>query len=58
MAIDFLVSDAAGYRELRQLLTGPTGLNAMVRPEAPPQTMLREVRADQYGLRTVVQMDG
>lgn len=56
--IDFLVSDAAGYRELRQLLTGPTGLNAMARPGAQPLTMLREVRADQYGLRTVVQMDG
>jgi len=56
--IDFLVSDAAGYRELRHLLTGPTGLNAVVRPGAQRLTMLREVRADQYGLRTVVQMDG
>ncbi len=56
--IDFLVSDAAGYRELRQLLTGPDGLNAFVRPGAQPLTMLREVRADQYGLRTAVQMDG
>ena len=55
--IDFLVSDAAGYRELRQLLTGPAGLNAVVRPGAQPLTMLREVRADQYGVRTVVQMD-
>lgn len=56
--IDFLVSDAAGYRELRQLVTGPTGLNAVVRAGAQPLTMLRDVRADQYGLRTVVQMDG
>ncbi|OPF64322.1 nucleotidyl transferase AbiEii/AbiGii toxin family protein [Hydrogenophaga sp. H7] len=56
--IDFLVSDAAGYRELRHLLTGPTGLNAVVQPGAQPLTMLREVRADQYGVRTVVQMDG
>jgi hypothetical protein len=56
--IDFLVSSATGYRELRQLLTGPTGLNAMVRPGAQALTMLRGVRADQYGLRTVVQMDG
>ena len=56
--IDFLVSNAAGYRELRQLLTNPAGLNALVRPGAPPLTMLREVRADQYGVRTVVQMDG
>jgi Nucleotidyl transferase AbiEii toxin, Type IV TA system len=56
--IDFLVSDAAGYRELRELLTGAEGLNALVRSGAQPLTMLREVRADQYGLRTVVQMDG
>ena len=56
--IDFLVSDAAGYRELRQLLTGAHGLNAMVRSGAQPLEMLREVRADQYGLRTVVRMDG
>lgn len=56
--IDFLVSDAAGYRELRQLLTGAEGLNAVVRRGAQPLAMLREVRADQYGLRTVVQMDG
>ena len=56
--IDFLVSDAAGYRELRQLLTGPAGLNALVRPGAQSLEMLREVRADQYGLRTAVRMDG
>lgn len=56
--IDFLVSDATGYRELRQLVTGPQGLNALLRPGAEPLTMGREVRADQYGLRTLVQMDG
>jgi hypothetical protein len=52
------VSDATGYRELRQLITGTEGLNAVVRPGAQPLEMLREVRADQYGLRTVLQMDG
>jgi 2-polyprenyl-6-methoxyphenol hydroxylase-like FAD-dependent oxidoreductase len=56
--MDFLVSDAAGYRELRQRLTGSDGINALVRKGAQPLEMLREVRADQYGLRTVVQMDG
>ena len=58
MDINFLVSDAAGYRELRQRLTGSDGLNALVRKGAQPLEALREVRADQYGLRTVVQMDG
>jgi hypothetical protein len=58
VAIDFLVSDAAGYRELRQLLTGPRGLAAITHPHAPPLVALGEVRADQYGIRTQVQMDG
>lgn len=56
--IDFMVSDAAGYRELRQLLTGTEGLNVIIRPGAPPLIMLRDIRADQYGIRTQVQMDG
>lgn len=56
--IDFMVSDAAGYRELRQLLTGTDALNVLVRPGAPPLIMLRDIRADQYGIRTQVQMDG
>ncbi len=56
--IDFLVSDAAGYRELRQLLTGPDGLGAVTHLHAPPLVVLREIRADQYGIRTQVHMDG
>jgi hypothetical protein len=56
--IDFLVSDTAGYRELRQLLTGPSGLAAITHPRAVPLVALREIRADQYGIRTQVQMDG
>jgi len=56
--IDFLVSDAAGYRELRQLLTTPAGLAPITHAHAMPLVMLREIRADQYGIRTMVQMDG
>ncbi len=56
--IDFLVADADGYRALREMLTGADGLNAIVREGAPALRTLREVRADQYGLRTQVQMDG
>ncbi len=56
--IDFLVSDAVGYRELRQLLTGPTGLGAITRAGSQPLALLREIKADQYGIRTQVQMDG
>ena len=56
--VDFLVSDAAGYRELRQLLTGPQGLAPISKSGSMPLALLREVRADQYGIRTLVQMDG
>jgi hypothetical protein len=56
--IDFLVSDPAGYRELRQLLTGLDGLAPITRQGAMPLELLRQVRADQYGIRTQVRMDG
>lgn len=56
--IDFLVSDASGYRDLRHLLTGTQGLGAITRAGAQPLVVLRETKADQYGIRTQVQMDG
>lgn len=56
--IDFLVSDADGYRDLRLLLTGAAGLTAITRPGLQPLEVLREIRADQYGIRTLVGMDG
>lgn len=54
--IDFAVSYLPGYRNLRQMLTGPDGLAAIRQPHATLQAV-REVRADQYGIRTVVQVD-
>ena len=51
--IDFLVSDLAGYRELRQILGGSQGLAPLVRP-GMQLDLARELRADQYGLRTHV----
>lgn len=56
--VDFLVSDKASYRELRQLLTGPAGLAAMARTGAGFPAQAREVRADQYGIRTTLQVAG
>src|SRR4051812_47311889 len=49
--IDFVVADIAGYRELRQLLG--TGLEPIVR-ERMHIELAREIRADQYGIRTQV----
>jgi hypothetical protein len=55
--VDFLVSDVAGYRELRQRLTGPQGVQAVVR-EGRVLEAVRELRADQYGLRTLLRVEG
>jgi hypothetical protein len=55
--IDFLCADLSHYRDLRQLLTHPQGVQALMRPHAAPLRALREVRADAYGIRTVVAVD-
>lgn len=56
MDIDFLVSDVASYRDLRQLLTGANGINAILRAGTAPLAQTREIRADQYGIRTMLQV--
>jgi len=53
--IDFLVSDVAGYRCLRQLATSSDGLRALAREGATLQ-QVRDVRADQYGIRSAVRV--
>lgn len=55
--IDFLISDLASYRELRQRLSAAEGIQAIARDGAS-LTALRELRADQYGIRTVLEADG
>jgi len=55
--IDFVVSDAGGYRALRERLTGPDGVQAIARTGGLLEAT-REVRADQYGLRTLLRTDG
>jgi hypothetical protein len=55
--IDFLVSDVKGYRQVRQMATGPAGINALLRPGAPLLSQAREVRADQYGVRSALRVD-
>lgn len=54
--IDLLVSDLASYRNLRQLLTGARGIGAIVREGAETLTQERELRADQYGIRTMLRV--
>lgn len=56
--IDFLLSDLAQYRNLRHLLTGTDGINAILQPGKPLLTQFRDIRADQYGIRTMLSVDG
>lgn len=56
--IDFLVAGTDAYRTLRQMLAGRQDIAALQRPGRPAIATAREVRADQYGIRTVLLMDG
>ena len=55
--IDFLVSDLAGYRDLRQMLGGPAGLAPLLR-QGMAVELARAIRSDQYGIRTQVRAGG
>jgi len=55
--MDFLVSDLNSYRRLRQLLTGEAGFAGLLRPDGERFRLAREVRADQYGIRTTLLVD-
>ena len=52
--IDFLVSDMACYRQLRQLASSAAGINAFVCEGAGSLERLRDIRVDQYGIRTLL----
>lgn len=53
--IDFIVSCAEGYRALRTALRHRSDLAPLLAPgTSAPFTSVREVRADQYGIRTTV----
>jgi len=52
--VDFLVSDLGAYRELRGILTSQ-GVAGLFTESVKP---LREARMDQYGIRTLLEVDG
>lgn len=52
--IDFLVSDLDSYRQLRILTTSTSGIAALFRQNSGSITQIRDVRADQYGIRTLL----
>lgn len=51
--IDFLCASREGYRKLRQALWGSPDLAGILLPHAELET-LRDVRTDQYGVRTLI----
>jgi hypothetical protein len=52
--IDFLCSDHAGYRQIRELVFNK-GLDALF---SKKMTWARETRSDQYGVRSFIDVDG
>ena len=54
--IDFLVSSATGYRELRQL--AGAGFGPLFKDSNLPFAQTREVRTDQYGIRSMLEVVG
>lgn len=52
--IDFLVSEIADYRQLRLLLSGRAGINPIFKPDQQLVSQTRDIRADQYGIRTTL----
>lgn len=52
--IDFLVSNKEHYRELRHLLMSTTGIYTIAK-EGSKLLLARDIRADQYGIRTMLQ---
>ena len=52
--VDFLVSDAEGYRALRQRLRGATSLAPLTRAGIQPLPLERELHIDRYGIRGFV----
>ncbi|HET9031770.1 MAG TPA: nucleotidyl transferase AbiEii/AbiGii toxin family protein [Dokdonella sp.] len=56
--IDFLVSDLVGYRELRMRLLGARDLSALTRADADSIAFNRDIRIDQYGIRTFLNVQG
>jgi hypothetical protein len=52
--VDFLCASNEGYRLLRNIIS-PNGFGSLLRE---PLNFRREVRADMYGIRAVVEVDG
>jgi hypothetical protein len=55
--MDFMVSEINGYRGLRKILGSAAGIRPLLR-DANALEQLRDIRADQYGARTLLAVAG
>lgn len=55
--VDFLISDKVGFRELRLALTSKEQMSSITR-NGSKLTLARDIRADQYGIRTMLSVGG
>ena len=55
--VDFLISDKAGFKDLRRMLTDEKGFAAIVRTGSQ-LSLASDIRADQYGIRTMLSAGG
>ena len=55
--IDLMVSEIDCYRIIRQQLTGRAGIAAIFKQGVEVPDLLRPLRADQYGIRALLQID-
>jgi Nucleotidyl transferase AbiEii toxin, Type IV TA system len=55
--VDFICSDIAGYRALRAGIDSRT-FGRLLPEMHPDLSLLRDVRADQYGIRTIIDVQG
>lgn len=56
--VDFLVSDLACYRKLRELIRSADDISPLLREGVEALPLTRPVRTDQYGIRTSIDVGG
>jgi len=56
--MDFMISELSSYQKLRSLLRSEKGIAAIMTAKSPNVTQMTDIRADQYGIRTKLEVAG
>lgn len=56
--VDFAISDPDHYRDVRQMIRNASNLTPLMREDIDAFPLEREIRVDQYGIRTMVNVAG